>query len=256
MLEKKLIPKIIAETTDYLVINKPAGLAVHGGGNLKEETLSDWLISKYPKIKTVGDDSLRPGLVHRLDKMVSGLMVIAKNNKSFINLKNQFKNRTITKKYTALVYGKVIKDGDIINFPIVRSKSGYKMAALPANTSNLLVRKHPQNRDRGNIDSWFKSRQAITEFKVKQRFVNYTLLDLKIKTGRTHQIRVHLFAYGHPLVGDELYYTKKTKVKNKKINLGRIFLVATSLSFDDLQKKRQSFIINLPKELKDFIPKH
>jgi len=130
------------------------------------------------------------------------------------------------------------------------------MAALPANTSELLRRRHPQGRDQGNITSWFKARTALTEFNVLKRFVNYTLLQVIIKTGRTHQIRVHFFAYGHPLAGDNLYYTRKTEVKNKKLNLGRVFLVATHLSFRDLQDKTQSFIIDLPDELKKALPKH
>ncbi len=251
-----ITPQIITETNDYLVINKPAGLAVHGGGNLKEPTLADWLIIKYPKIKLVGDDPSRPGLVHRLDKDVSGLMVIAKNNKSFLSLKNQFKNRKIKKAYIALVHGRLDKDEGIINFPITRSHAGYRMAALPAHTSDLLQRRHPRERDQGNITGWFKSRDAMTEFIVLKRFINYTLIKVVIKTGRTHQIRVHFFAYGHPLAGDNLYYTKKTKVKNNKLNLGRIFLIANRLSFQDLSGKTQNFTLELSPELNKAIPQH
>ncbi len=249
-------PTIIAETTDYLVINKPAGLAVHGGGNLTEPTLADWLIAKYPKIKTVGDDPARPGLVHRLDKDVSGLMVIAKNNKSFASLKGQFKDREVNKEYLALVHGRLANDSGVIDFPITRSQSGYKMAAIPTNASDLLNRRHPKYRDQGNIESWFKSRQALTEFTVLQRFVNYTLVRVNIKTGRTHQIRVHFFAYGHPLAGDDLYSTKKTEVKNKKLNLGRVFLTAVHLEFQDLSGKKLNFEIGLPQELSSALPRH
>lgn len=249
-------PEIIHETTDYLVINKPAGLAVHGGGNLKEATLIDWLIGKYPKIKEVGDDPKRPGIVHRLDQDVSGLMVIAKNPASFLNLKNQFKQRSVTKEYLALAYGKMSQDYGTIEFPITRSQSGHRMAALPANAVDLLTRRHPRGRDQGNIESWLKSRKAWTEFTVLKKFVNYTLLSLKIKTGRTHQIRVHLFALGHPLVGDDLYFTKKTKEKNKKLNLGRIFLVSYHLGFRDLNNQEQDFQIELPGDLAERLPKH
>jgi len=133
-------PIIISETDDYLVINKPAGLAVHGGGNLKEATLADWLVFSYPKIKTVGDDQTRPGLVHRLDKDVSGLMVVAKTTASFDALKSQFKDREVNKEYTALVHGQIVKDEDIIDFPIVRSQAGYKMAAVPAGAEDLLTK--------------------------------------------------------------------------------------------------------------------
>ncbi|MDP2944415.1 MAG: RNA pseudouridine synthase [bacterium] len=256
VLAPKLIPKIIAATSEYLVINKPAGLAVHAGGNLTEPTLADWLIANYKKIKDVGDDPIRPGLVHRLDKEVSGLMVIAKTQASFDNLKNQFQEREINKEYVALVHGRVAKDFGAINFPITRSQEGYRMAALPSGSEDLLSRRHPKDRDQGNISSWLKSRAALTEFEVLKRFVNYTLLKVSLKTGRTHQIRVHFFAYGYPLVGDNLYCTKKTELKNKKLNLGRVFLVANHLSFRDLKGVTRDFRIDLPEELQAALPRN
>jgi 23S rRNA pseudouridine1911/1915/1917 synthase len=254
--QPNIIPVIISETEDYLVINKPAGLAVHAGGNLKEPTLTDWLIEYYPDIKTVGDDPIRPGLVHRLDKEVSGLMVIAKNQKSFLDLKQQFKDRTIHKEYLALAHGQISADTSVINFPITRSQSGHKMAALPIGSNELLLRQSPRPRDQGNIDSWFKAREAETEFVVLQRFVNFTLIRVRIKTGRTHQIRVHLFAYGHPLAGDPLYFTKKLIGKNKKLNLNRVWLVADHLAFKDLKGETQDFTIPTPEELLSALPKH
>jgi len=256
VLAPELTPEIIADTPEYLVINKPAGLAVHAGGNLNEPTLADWLLANYKKIKDVGDDPIRPGLVHRLDKEVSGLMVIAKTQASFDNLKNQFKERLVTKEYVALVHGQVSHDVGTINFPITRSKDGYKMAALPSGSEELLLRRHPKGRDQGNIESWLKSRAALTEFEVLQKFVNYTLLKVKIKTGRTHQIRVHFFALGHPLVGDTLYHRKKTDIKNKKFNLNRVWLVANHLSFSDLEGTVQNFKIDLPPELKESLPRN
>jgi 23S rRNA pseudouridine1911/1915/1917 synthase len=246
-------PEIIFENEDYLVINKPAGLAVHGGGNIKEPTLADELVERYPKIIGVGDDPIRPGIVHRLDREVSGLMVIAKNQATFLHLKNQFKDRDINKEYVALVHGKIIADSGIINFPIKRSSEGYKMAAMPLNTVDLLSRRQPTDRDQGNLDGLFKAREAITEYSVLKRFVNYTLLQVKIKTGRTHQIRVHFYALGYPLVGDGLYFNKKSKIKNKKINLGRIFLAANKLSFKDKQGKIQSFSLEMPTALSGFL---
>lgn len=251
-----LVPKIISETSDYLVIDKPAGLAVHAGGNLKEPTLADWLLAAYPDIKDVGDDPVRPGIVHRLDKEVSGLMVIAKNQPSFNSLKNQFKERTVKKEYTALVHGQISPEWGEIAFPITRSQDGYKMAALPLGSEELLSRRHPRNRDQGNIDSWIKSKAALTEFETIKKLVNFTLLKVGIKTGRTHQIRVHFFALGHPLVGDPLYFTRKTAEKNKKINLGRIFLVADHLIFRDLQGAEQEFSLELPEELQAALPKN
>jgi len=248
-------PEIIFEDDDYLVINKPAGLAVHGGGNIKEETLADLLIERYPEIISVGENPERPGIVHRLDKDVSGLMVLAKNNDSFESLKAQFKKRDINKQYLALAHGKIENDEGEINFPIKRSRDGYKMAAMPLNAVDLLTRRSPKSRDTGNIAGVFKAKEAVTLFKVKQRFVNYTFLEVKIKTGRTHQIRVHLFAYGNPLVGDNLYCTKKTKTKNEKVNLGRVFLMASELSFSDLQGEKREFSLELAPELKAFLPK-
>lgn len=248
-------PQIIFEDNNYLIINKPAGLAVHGGGNITEPTLVDWLINYYPKIKKVGEDLSRPGIVHRLDKDVSGLMVIAKTQAAFLNLKNQFKDREINKEYLALVYGQLSNEAGEINFPIKRSSQGHKMAALPLKADELLSRRHPKDRDRGNISGIFKAREALTEFQVIKKLINYTLVRVKIKTGRTHQIRVHFFAYGHPLVGDNVYFTKKTKIQNKKLALNRVFLVACSLSFFDLNDKKMEFTIDLPPELMSFIPK-
>ncbi|MCX6800480.1 MAG: RluA family pseudouridine synthase [Candidatus Falkowbacteria bacterium] len=234
----KLNIKIIKEDPDYLIVDKPAGLAVHGAEHMNEVTLIDYLVEKYPDIVGVGDDEKRPGIVHRIDKDVSGLLVVARNNKIYEHLKSQFKKRTIKKEYEALVYGATSKDYDTIDFPLRRSTSGYKISALP---------KGSEIKD--------DIREAITLFEVKQRFINYTLLNVIIKTGRTHQIRCHLAAYGHPIVGDELYSTKKTREKNKKLKLGRIFLCSVRLGFKDLNGEKVEFKANLPKNLKDVLDK-
>jgi len=254
-MENKLEPVIIFENNDYLVINKPAGLIVHGGAGITEPVLTDWLRKKYPEIETVGDDPLRPGIVHRLDREASGLMIITKTQKAFDHFKKLFKNRRVVKKYLALAHGKISKDEDLIAFPIKRSKDGYRMAALPVSSETISDKNKPNNRDRGTLRAQEDSKEAITEFCVLTRYINYTLLDVKIKTGRTHQIRVHLYAYGHPLLGDNLYWTKKSKVKNEKVGLGRIFLVAKELSFKDLDGKKQNFSIELPADLQSFLDK-
>lgn len=227
--------KIIHENDELLVINKPAGLAVHGSSAY---TLADWLIEKYPGIKRVGDDPERPGIVHRLDKDVSGLMVIAKTQAAFANLKKQFQKRSVTKEYAALVYGKIIKESGVINFPIKRARAGYKMAALPATVKG---------------QTSVLGREAETCFEVIKKFINYTLLKITIKTGRTHQIRVHLAAYDHPIVGDNIYGTAKTRAQNKKLDLGRVFLIANRLSFTDLTGVRQDYKIGLTSQLKNMI---
>lgn len=223
---------------EFIVINKPAGLLVHGAKHISEESLVDELLKEFPEITKVGDDPDRPGLMHRLDKLASGLMVVARTQDSFDNLKKQFQKREVTKIYTALVFGKVIKDEDEIDFPIDRSAKGFKMAALPRSKDGV-------NNEEG--------RRAFSEFTVIQRFINYTLLQVKIKTGRTHQIRVHMAAYGHPLVGDDLYGTAKTKIKNKKLGVSRIYLVASELTFKDLTGEQHHFKIDLPDEFKDLL---
>lgn len=230
--------KIIDKTKDYLIINKPAGLIVHGAPHIKEPTLIEGLIKKYSKIKKVGDDPARPGIVHRLDKLVSGLMIIACTNESFDNLKKQFQKRTVAKYYTALVYGQIEADEGRIDFPIYRSKGGYKMVALPKTVKR---EKNPLGRT------------ALSEFEIMKRYINYTFLKVRIKTGRTHQIRCHLAAFGHPVVGDDLYGTNKTRLKNKKLGLNRIFLHAHRLEFDNLRGERKKYKLELPDELTDLL---
>ncbi len=224
--------EIIKETPEYLVINKPAGLVMHPAPAYTDITLVDWLLKHYPKIAKIGDDPERPGIVHRLDREASGLVVIAKTQDSFDNLKNQFQDRLISKKYMALVYGADMLDYGEINFNIERSTQGYRMAAKPINQSGKV---------------------AITHFNVEHRYHNYTLLSLVIKTGRTHQIRAHLSAFNHPIVGDDLYGGPKQRTQNQKFKLGRIFLVAVELGFADLAGERQDFAIALPEDLQKLL---
>lgn len=230
--------ELIAETKEYIVINKPAGLLTHGAPHIHEETLVEQLLADFPSLAGVGEDEARPGIMHRLDKLASGILVIAKTQESFENLKKQFKERTVNKHYTALSYGAIESLGEDINFPIKRSTKGFKMAAIPET-----VKGEP------NMDG----RNASTRFTVIKKYINYTLLDVKIRTGRTHQIRVHMAAYGHPLVGDDIYGTKKTRIKNKKLELDRIFLVARELEFRDLNGDKQKYEIELPSDLQKFL---
>lgn len=232
----KLEPKIIAETPDYVVIEKPSGLLTHP--TMADETVSvaNWAAKKYPGVKKVGDDpSVRPGIVHRLDKEASGLLVIARTQKMFEHLKEQFKNRTVEKEYMALVHDQVAKDWDILNFPIARSETSDRMAARPLSEGTTEGEK-----------------EAKTEFLVEKRFVNFTLLRITLHTGRMHQIRVHLLAYNHPLVGDPLYIQKKRK-RAWDDKLGRLFLHSTKLSFTDLKGERQTFESPMPSELQSFL---
>lgn len=225
--------KIIAETPDYVVVEKPVGMLAHPTMAGEKNTLANFIVKKYPAIKKVGDDPMRPGIVHRLDKEASGLMVIARTQKMFNHLKEQFKNRTVTKEYIALAHGKMPRDWDEINFPISRSETADRMAAIPEGEAS-------------------RGKEAKTEFLVQKNFTNFSLLRVKIHTGRMHQIRVHLLAYNHPLVGDPLYFQKKQKrVWDDK--LGRLFLHSTKLGFVDLAGETQEFESPLPKELDEFL---
>lgn len=246
--------EVVYEDENLLVINKPAGLLVHPVDKSKvkslpraksrgqkskdsEFTLVDWLVEKYPEIKTVGDDPWRPGIVHRLDKETSGLMVIAKNQPTFDSLKKQFQERKVEKKYLALVYGQVNKDEGEITLPIGRSKKFGRQA------------------------SGFKAkniRLALTEFKVANRFKNFTLLEVSPKTGRTHQIRVHLASIGHPVVGDRLYVSKNIAREEKIYDeqgrrIGRQFLHAYFLKFAAPDGRILQFQRELPEDLERFI---
>ncbi len=230
-------PEIVAVTPDYIIVNKPAGILTHPTEAKEKNSLAGWIVKKYPSIKKVGDDPARPGIVHRLDKEASGLMVIARTQKMFDLLKNQFKNRTINKEYIVLVHGKVAKDWDEINFPISRSETADKMAAIPET-----VRGRPTE----------DGKEAKTEFFVEKRFINFTLLQVKIHTGRMHQIRVHMLAYNHPVVGDPLYFQKKRKrVWDEKC--GRLFLHSAKLGFSNLKGDDVEYESVMPKKLSNFL---
>ncbi len=147
---------IIAETDDYLVIDKPAGLLMHETTKEEEDTLAAWLIEKYPEINTVGEDPKRPGMVHRLDREASGVLVVAKTQPIFDHLKAQFQSRTIDKEYTVLVHGKIVNEYGIIDFPIDRGREG-RMVSRPK-TDPLKLK---------NISRLEEGREARTEFFVE-----------------------------------------------------------------------------------------
>lgn len=227
-----LQPKIIEQTSDYLVIEKPAGLLVHPTAKRETDTLAAWLQDNFPQIKKIGDDPIRPGIVHRLDRDVSGLMVVALTNDSFDSLKKQFQKRTTKKEYLALVHGSMQEIDGEINTPLERNKDTGLIRAQRVLSSG---------------------KSAITLYQVVEKFINYTLIKVQIKTGRMHQIRAHLFSIGHSIVGDKLYQTKDLRKKNKTIDDARIFLHAHFLSFQDLNNIWQKYQSPLPKELKDFL---
>ncbi len=218
---------IIFENQDVIVLNKPAGLLVHPTEKSKEKTLVHELIKYYPQIKQVGDNpKIRPGIVHRLDKDTSGILIIAKNQKAFLFLKKEFKKRKVKKTYLALVHGKMQNKQGIINSPISMSGSGLKRQAY------LFTNK--------------KSKPALTKWKLKMQYRNFALLKVMPKTGRTHQIRVHLKSINHPIAGDKLYKFKRQKNPNY---LNRQFLHAWKLKINLPNSKQKEFIAPLPNNL-------
>jgi 23S rRNA pseudouridine1911/1915/1917 synthase len=235
--------KIIAETPDYLVLNKPAGILVHPTQANETDTLADWLKENYPKIKKVGDAPERPGIVHRLDREASGLLVVAKNQKMFDVLKKQFQEREIEKEYLVLVYEKILADEGEIDFEIDRGREG-RMVSRPRIDKTLLK----------NVDKDQPGKESLTEFWVEKRYARFTLLRVRIHTGRMHQIRVHMFAYNHPVVGDQLYLNRKLIKKNEQ-KIDRLFLHSAKLCFNDLKGEKKCFESELPLELKEYLKK-
>jgi len=223
---------IIFEDENYLVINKPANLIVHPSETQQNNnTLINGVLAHYPLIINIGEDKLRPGIVHRLDKEVSGLLVLAKTQAAFLSLKKQFSAREVYKEYIALTYGKFTEKHGFIDFPIARSKTTtYKMAAKPDASG----------------------KEALTEYEVMKENNNYSLLKIILHTGRTHQIRVHLNAISHPIIGDNIYRPKNLK---SNLQLKRIFLHARKIKFKNLLQEEKEFITELPDELKNILEK-
>ncbi len=233
--------EVIKETDDYLVVNKPAGLLVHPTEAEEPVSLVSWLLEKYPEVSGVGENEKRPGIVHRLDKEASGLLVVAKTQEMFVSLKNQFKEREVDKEYSVLVYGKMEKDNGVIDFSIDRGNDG-RMAARPR--VNLLKLK--------NVDKVQSGKEALTEFWVETEFARFSLLKVKTYSGRSHQIRVHMLAYGHPVIGDGLYFNKKL-IKRNEQKLDRLFLHADKLCFTDLSGEENCYTVVLPEQLASYL---
>ena len=226
-------PKILYEDKNYLVINKPAEILVHPNlKNLNQPTISSWLIFKWPNLKGVGEDPLRPGIVHRLDKETSGVLAIAKNNQSFFHLKEQFQKRLVKKEYLTLVWGNIKKDSGEINIPLTYSK------------------KSPFRRKISDFKSSKKSLSAITYYKVIKRFKDFALLKVIPKTGRTHQIRVHLASLGFPVVGDKEYGPKNRRLP---FTLNRQFLHAIKISFLTIDNTLLEIEAPLPEDLENVL---
>ncbi len=219
---------VIFENKDFIVINKPSGLVVHPFDHSTEETLLDFLHTHAPETFSIKNERVLMdgrtialgGLVHKLDRDTSGVLVIAKNEKTYDELKKQFVQHTIEKKYLALVEGIVQEDSFTIDGPLGRNKKEYKQSVNPTNP-------------RGEL------REAITDVRVLTRDQTTTLLELTPKTGRTHQLRAHMAYISHPIVGDKAY--------GSTVESERIMLHAQKLSFT-LYNEEYTFESETPKE--------
>lgn len=222
-------PDIIYSDQDLIVINKPPGVTVHSGGSVIGRTLVDFLLEKFPEIKNVGDDSkIRPGIVHRLDKNTSGVMVVARSQKSFEALKKLFQNRSVAKVYQAIVCGRLREREGRVTFPIGRLVNNPTKRGIEQGKSKI----------RG-------AREAITEYQVLKAGDKYSLLELKPKTGRMHQIRVHLKTIGHPIACDKVYGGRNVCCPQGS---ERQLLHARSLSFSFPEGRKLSFEADPPED--------
>jgi 23S rRNA pseudouridine1911/1915/1917 synthase len=222
---------IVYEDDSLVVVNKPAGLVVHPAAGVHSGTLANALAYHFEQLSERGG-KIRPGIVHRLDKDTSGLMVIAKTEEVHEHLANQFRAREVSKLYLALVHGVVQSDSGRIEQPVGRD---------PRNRTKMAV---------------IKGREALTLYRVKQRYGAFTLLQVELKTGRTHQIRVHLAWLKHPVVGDETYgggrdnTVRDPKIRIRIKKLARQFLHAEQLGFVHPKSGQQMrFTSSLPSEL-------
>jgi 23S rRNA pseudouridine1911/1915/1917 synthase len=246
VVKNNLCISVLFEHEDFLVVAKPAGLVIHSDGKTVEETLCDSLAKEYPELKGVGEPARlpdgtfvdRPGVVHRLDRDTSGVMLIARNQKSFEYFKKQFQDRRISKIYNVIVWGFVKEEKGVIERPIGRSKSDFRKWSA-------------ERFARGEL------RDAVTEYKVIARYDEgnhnpkvqsikqvFTFIEAYPKTGRTHQIRVHFKAINHPVVGDTLYAPNHPQA----LGLSRMALHARFVSFVTADGQPFRFEASLPED--------
>ena len=227
-IKAEAIPLDIIYEDEYLVVvNKPADMIVHPAGKICSGTLVNALLYHCQDSLSGIGGVIRPGIVHRLDKDTSGLIVSAKNDFAHLDLSRQIKDHQVTKKYLALVHGNMKDDSGIIDAPIGRSLKNRKKMAVTEG----------------------KSREAITQFQVLKRFSGYTLVEAVLRTGRTHQLRVHLAFIGYPIVGDQLYGQRK-----QGLNINRQALHSHILGFvHPSSKKYMEFSAPLPQDMQELI---
>ncbi|HEV8487883.1 MAG TPA: RluA family pseudouridine synthase [Blastocatellia bacterium] len=229
---------IVYEDVDLVVVDKPAGIVVHPGAGIESGTLANALVYHFNELSGVAG-RIRPGIVHRIDRETSGLLVVAKNDLAHEKLSDQFRDRRVFKMYIALVYGQMSRERGEVEANIGRS---------------------PNNRTRMAVLKAGAGRPAHTIFQVDRRFQELTLLSVEIKSGRTHQIRVHLSHIGHPVVGDTAYgqgreNTVQDVMTRQRIkSLGRHFLHSARLAFEHpTSHERMEFSSTLPPELESLL---
>lgn len=225
--------EVVYEDDVIVVVNKPAGMVVHPAAGFSSGTLANALAFHFQELPSSSGGAIRPGIIHRLDRDTSGLLVVAKNEATLENIADQFRDRTVFKSYIALVHGRVESETGKIDQPLARD---------PSNRTRMAV-------VRGG-------RSAVSLFRVRRRYDRFTLLDVELKTGRTHQIRVHLAWVKHPVVADETYgggrdnTVQDARLRARIRNLGRHFLHAEKLAFNHpTSGKRIEFESPLPSEL-------
>jgi 23S rRNA pseudouridine1911/1915/1917 synthase len=216
--------EVLYEDADVIAINKPPGMVVHTGAGRHSGTLVNAVLHRFGKLSSVGGE-LRPGIVHRLDRFTSGVILIARSDAAHRHLAEQFASRQVEKIYVALVHGRTKQEQGRITTPIARD---------PVRRTRMTAR-------------LAHGRQAITSYQVLRRFETFTLLEVKIGTGRTHQIRVHLASIGHPVAGDKLYGAPASA-------LGRYFLHARQITFTSPGKGgRITVSAPLPADLENYL---
>lgn len=237
LVPEELPIRVVHEDDHVIVIEKTSGMVVHPGAGVSTGTLANGLAWRYGT--QMGGEAWRPGIVHRLDRDTSGLMVVARTPAAHVNLSAQFQARTVTKRYFAMVYGRMTANEGRCEQPIGR---------------------HPQIRVRMAIAREGKGRPALTLYRVLERFDECTLLDVNIRTGRTHQIRVHLAAAGFAVLADETYAKgrskglRSVKLRTRVDAIGRQFLHAAFLAFDHpVTGERLEFNSSLPEPLAGFL---
>lgn len=229
---------VVYEDDDLIVIDKPAGMVVHPAGGHPGGTLVNAVLAHAPDLEGVGDEG-RPGIVHRLDKDTSGLITVAKNDRAYRHLQAQFKDRLAQKMYLALVVGHPPTPTGRIEAPLGRD---------PKNRQRMAVVRGGSEAGRGTI----AAREAITEYRARESFKQFTLLEAEPKTGRTHQVRVHMLFLGCPLAGDTLYATRQS-AGLKLPGLHRQFLHAARLILQLPSGPTRTFESPLPPDLAEVL---